>query len=73
MRKRTTVKDRTVKPSRGKKTTAVAKRKAGRKPKQAKTVFRKIRDALDETAAKLKTLLPGEHRSNHREEGIEMS
>ena len=70
------MKKRTAKSikARGKKVVPAAKRKALRKPDKEKTVFTKIKDAFDETAAKLKTLLPGENKSNHREnEGTEMA
>jgi len=76
MRRQTTVNKRTSKSirARGKKVVPAAKGKALRKPNKEKTVFAKIKDAFDETAAKLKTLLPGENKSNHREnEGTEMA
>jgi hypothetical protein len=73
MRKQTTGRKRTAIKSRGKKAPPAVKKKALKKPKKEKTVFTKIKDAFDETTAKLKTLLPGENRSNHREEGTEMA
>jgi hypothetical protein len=71
MRKQTTLKKRTAKSikARGKKATPATKRKAARKPRKEKTVFTKITDAFDETAGKLKTLFPGENKTNHREDG----
>jgi hypothetical protein len=51
---------------RAKKAPPVVNRKGFRKPKNQKTVFTKIKQALDQTAAKLKTILPGETKSNHR-------
>jgi hypothetical protein len=73
MRKQTTGKKRTARKTRGKKAPPAVKKKALKKPKKEKTVFTQIRSAWDETAAKLKTLLPGENRSNHREDGTEMA
>ena len=74
MRKQTTGKKRAASKTRGKKAPpAVKKKKILKKPKKEKTVFTRIKNAFDETTAKLKTLLPGENRSNHREEGTEMA
>jgi hypothetical protein len=52
---------------RAKKAPALAKRKGFRKAKNEKTVITKIKQVLDETAAKLKTILPGETKGNHRQ------
>jgi hypothetical protein len=64
MKKRTLKKNKVLK-TRGRKAPPVAERKGFRKPNE-KTVFTKIKDMLDETTAKLKTILPGETKSNQR-------
>ena len=67
MKKRTLKKKANkVLKTRGRKAPPVAERKGFRKPKNEKTVFTKIKDMLDETTAKLKTILPGETKSNQR-------
>ena len=69
MNKRRILKKRKTKATntRAKKAPAVAKRKGFRKAKNEKTVFTKIKQVLDGTAAKLKTILPGETKGNHRQ------
>lgn len=66
--KKRTLKKKTNKvlKTRRRKAPPVGERKGFRKPKNEKTVFTKIKDMLDETTAKLKTILPGETKSNQR-------
>ena len=66
--KRRPIRKRTSKvlKTRGAKGPPVAERKGLRKAKNEKTVFTKIKHMLDETTAKLKTILPGETKSSQR-------
>jgi hypothetical protein len=67
--KRRTLQKRTstVLKTRGRKAAPVAERKGLRRAKNEKTVFTRIKHMLDETTAKLKTILPGETRTNRRD------
>ena len=74
MRKQTVLKKRTAISAKthGKTVALAPKKKTIRRPTKEKTVLTKLKDVLDDTAAKLRTLLPGENKNN-RPENIEMA
>lgn len=75
MQKRTTSKKRTTKSVklRRKKAAPAATGKRLTRPTQATNVLTAVRNALDKTAAKLKSLLPNDSRSKRREDVNEMA
>lgn len=59
--------------TRGKHAGGVRKRERSNNSKEASSVLTRLKKTLDDTAAKLKALLPAESKSNPREDANEMS